>query len=160
MFLFLFILCESVEDCVRLQAHTILHTLTTQARLRARQGEETPFEKPYPFGSSYFILYKVMLRCIGHEIRPGFLREGFYHKTEVKWKLHQEGDAGTNQCHQHSPAIPEARQDERLCVLNPLHTTTTPTRVGILAIQSCWNVKRAGRQADFENISSNIEFFY
>ena len=101
-----------------------------------------------------------MLRCIGHEIRPGFLREGFYHKTEVKWKLHQEGDAGTNRCHQHSPAIPEARQDERLCVLNPLHTTTTPTRVGILAIQSCWNVKRAGRQADFENISSNIEFFY
>ena len=101
-----------------------------------------------------------MLRCIDEKIRPGFLREGFYHKTEVKWKLHQEGDAGTNQCHQHSPAIPEARQDERLCVLNPLHTTTTPTRVGILAIQSCWNVKRAGRQADFENISSNIEFFY
>src|SRR5205085_11584841 len=101
-----------------------------------------------------------MLRCINQKIRLNFLREGFYHKTEVKWKLHQEGDAGINQCHQHSLATLEARQDERLCVPNPLHITTTPTQVGILTLQCCWNVMRVSRLADFKNISSNIEFFY
>ena len=101
-----------------------------------------------------------MLRCIGKKIRPGFLREVFYLKMEVQWKFHQEGDAGTNKCHQHSPAIPEARQDERICLPNPIHTAPTPTHVGILSLQCCWNVRSRGRQADFKNFSPNIESLY
>ena len=116
-------------------------------------------EKPHPFGALYVILYEIMLRCTGEKNRSGFLREGSYLKTEVKWKLHQEGGAGTNQCHLHSPAIPEARQDERICVPNPIHTALTPTHVEILSLQYCWNVRSIGRQAGFKNFSPIIESF-
>ena len=101
--------CESVEIIVRPRAHNNLHTLTTLARVRASPGEEEPCDKPYPFGSYYFTLYKIMLRCIGKKIRTGFLREGSYLKTEKKWKLHQEDDAGANQCHQCNLTIQEVR---------------------------------------------------
>jgi hypothetical protein len=101
-----------------------------------------------------------MLRCIGETIQPGFLREGFYLKTEVKWKLHQEGDdAGNKQCHQDSPSIPEARQDERMRVLNPIQTVPIPTYTGNQSLQCCQIVKRAGRQVVYKAFSPDIEFF-
>jgi hypothetical protein len=129
-------------------------------RIRKREFSIPEGFLPYPFGSCYFTLYKIMLRCIGETIQPDFLREGFYQKTEVKWKLHQEGDTGYNQCYQNSPNIPEARQDERMYVPNPIHTAPTLMHVGILSLQCCQNMKRTGRQGDFKTFSLNIEFFF
>jgi hypothetical protein len=129
-------------------------------RMRKREFSFPEGFLSYPFGSFYFTLYKIMLRCISETIKPGFLREGFYQKTEVKWKLHQEGDTGNNQCHQHSPTIPEARQDERMCVPNPIQTAPITTHTGILSLQCCQKMKSTGSQVDFKTISSNIEFFF
>ena len=92
--------------------------------------------------------------------RSGFLRKGFYPKSEVQWKLHQEGDAGNNLSYKNSPAIPEASLDEHICAPNPIHIVPTPTYVGILVLQCCWNVRSAGSQADLKNILSDIECLY
>jgi hypothetical protein len=58
-----------------------------------------------------------------------FPERRFLPKMEVQWELHQEGDAGTNQCHQHGQAIPEARRHERILVLEPIQIARTPTFV-------------------------------
>ena len=39
--------CDSMGGFVRLQAHKTSHTVTKQARLRARPGEEAICEKPW-----------------------------------------------------------------------------------------------------------------
>jgi len=93
--------------------------------------------KIVPFWVIMFHLVQNYVNIIGEQFRSGFLRIGFYPKTEVQWKLHQECDAGNNLCHQRSPAIPEASLDEPIYVPNPIHTVPTPTYVGILVLQCC-----------------------
>ena len=51
--------CDSVEGFVRLQAHKTFHTVTKQARLRAKPGEEATFEK-----QSASILHRQVRSCI------------------------------------------------------------------------------------------------
>ena len=75
----------------------------------------------------------------------------FLPKTEVQWKLHQEGDAGIKQCHQHSPAIPEARQDERIHVPH-IQIARTPTFVGNQCLPCYWNPEEIKQTGRFQNI--------
>ena len=82
-------------------------------------------------------------------------------KSEVKWKLHQEGVAGSNQRHQPGPAIPGARRDERMCVPKPIPTTPNPmfASADILSLRCNGNLSITSNQADFKIFLLNIKFF-
>ena len=74
-------------------------------------------------------------------------------KSEVKWKLHQEGDAGSNQRHLNGLSIPGTRQDERMCVPILINTAPDPMYAcaGTLSLQCS--------QMHFRPFSLNIKYF-
>src|SRR5690348_10847637 len=78
--------------------------------------------KRWPFWATLFHPVSIYVKMYLYVNPTRFPERMFLPKLEVKWKLHQEGDAGSNQRHQPGLVIPGARQDERLSVPKPILT--------------------------------------